>query len=234
MTWRLQATIRKTQKRTVSADAKLLNQISNKDLLKSHVQHLAEDLGVGCRKTGRFEEISLIVTDWEANMPVEVMDILVQFLETRQDDPREVALVQLDLHGKLPRLLAALVKNREFFESSASSVETLELSLEDVDPHQVFIPRFPNLSSLRMYRPEFPSNRADVEHLGMRLLSLNSKTLRDVAVVALDADDAVFQNVITCLPRHLVSSLSCGSLIFPRELQICKRVQMWLFSLRVP
>ncbi|CAE7771098.1 BIP4 [Symbiodinium sp. CCMP2592] len=202
----LQATIRKTLKRTVSADAKLLNQISNKDLLKSHVQHLAEDLGIGGRKTGRFDEISLIVTDWEANMPVEVMDILVQFLETRQDGPREVALVQLDLHGKLPRLLAALRKNREFFESSASSVETLELSLEDVDPHQVFIPLFPNLSSLRLYRPEFPSNRADVEHLGMRLLSLNSETLRDVAVVGLDADDAVFQNVITCLPRSDCSS----------------------------
>ncbi|CAE7269227.1 HSP70 [Symbiodinium sp. CCMP2456] len=205
-TTRLQATIRKKQKRTVSADAKLLNQISSKDLLKSYVQHLAEDLGVAGRPTGLFEEVTLVVTDWDGNMPAEIMDILVQFLETRQDDPRQVALVHLDLHGKLPRLLGALIKNREFFESSASSVETLELSLEDVDPHHVFIPLFPNLSSLRMYRPEFPSNSAHVEHLGMRLLSLNSETLRDVAVVGLDADDAVFQNVITCLPREACSN----------------------------
>ena len=154
-------------------DAKLLHQISNKDLLQSHIQHFAEDLGVSGPPKARFEDVALVITDWNANMPTQIMDILVCFLETRKDDPTQIALVSLDLHGKMPRILEALLKNRAFFESPASSLETLELSLEEVDPHKAFIPLFPNLRSLRMYQPEFPSSPSDADHLGMRLLKLN-------------------------------------------------------------
>ena len=193
-------------------DAKLLNKISNKDLLRSHIQHFAEDLGMG-RPTTCSEELMLVITDWQATMPAEIMDVLVHFLETRTDDPSQLKLTHLDLHGRLPRILEALLSNRKFFESPASSVETLEVSLEQIDPHSDSVPLFPNLRALRMYRPEFPGCTEDVAHVGVRLLKLNAERLRDVAVVALQQDDAVFNTTISRLPGDVVvvSQLWCAA-----------------------
>ena len=197
---RLKATFRRRQRRTVAVDAKLLHQISDKDLMQSHIEQLAEELGVAGRHKTQLEEVALVITDWNASMPKEITDILVRFLESRCNDPSQIAVVHLDLHGKLPQILDALLRNREFFESAASSVETLEISLDDADPTKDFLPLFPNLCALRLYRPEFPSNAGDQEHLGLQLLRLNAGTLQDVAIVAVNSDCDVFKNVITRLP----------------------------------
>lgn len=212
----LEMKIRKASaKKTISIDSRLLMQISDPALKQAHIEHLREDLGLSeslqgdrssrSQRNQSFEEVFLTVTDWDSRMPETATDILVEFLASRSDDS-QVCLVHLDLHGTLPRLLSAMLRNRAYFESAASSVETLELSLENVDPLDDFLPRFPNLCALRMYRPEFPFQQ-DPEDLtdqySMRLLHLNCQSLQDIAIVGLHAgQQGIFSTVLR--------SLACG------------------------
>ncbi|CAJ1375685.1 unnamed protein product [Effrenium voratum] len=187
----LEVEIRQGPVRSITVDAGLLNSISSESLQRSHFQHLREDLGDSSKH--RFQEIALTITDWHQNMPKEVTETLVDFLSSRTDDPKSLCLVHLDFHGKMPEVLAALRGNR-FFESQASSVEVVELSLEGVDPSVDFLPLFPNLRSLRMYKPEFPPHDAD--HYSLRLLALNSQGLQDVAMVRMNSTRGVFDHVM--------------------------------------
>ena len=232
----LEITIRNAAaKRSVSIDSKLLNQISNDALKESYIQNLREDLGVSqsefrhARLQKHFEEVSLTVTDWSLSMPKTVTDMLVEFLSTRNDEQR-IYLVHLDLHGSMPRLLRAMLDNREYFESVASSLETLELSLEDVDPQADFLPLFPHLLALRMYKPEFPSRREDQRsHYGTRLLSRNENSVRDIAIVGLQADQRIFDNILKSLASRL---LSPSSLFFVFLQMFCYILSKHLWFLR--
>ena len=122
------------------------------------------------------------------------------WLCSRRNDSK-IRLRHLDLHGQLPELLEAMAQNREYYEPlgvtvgcimsqlrhhctplvglwsvekprcSASSLEILELSLANVD--MTTLPVFPNLSALRMYKPEFPA-RGMADSIG--LLKVNCRS----------------------------------------------------------
>lgn len=165
-------------------------------LRASHIRNLCEELG-----GGRYEELILTVTDWNATMPEEITATLVEFLSSRRDDPKCPCLVHLDLHGNVTRLLEAMNQNRQYFESMGSSLEILELSA-DVDGHtlETFLPCFPNLTGLRMYKPAFPTQ--GMTDYSIRLLNLNCRSLQDVAIVAFE-DSNIFHHVLQILSGAL-------------------------------
>lgn len=143
----------------------------------------------------------LTVTDWNATMPEEITAALVEFLSSRRDDPKCPCLVHLDLHGNVTRLLEAMNQNRQYFESLGSSLEILELSA-NVDDHTLatFLPSFPNLNALRMYKPAFPTQ--GMTDYSIRLLNLNCQSLQDVAIVTFE-DSNVFRHVLQILSGTL-------------------------------
>lgn len=188
----LQMAFRQSEKRSISIDAKLVNEISCDSLRESYIQNLREDLGLFGRTF--YQEIGLTVTDWGSGMPRAITALLVEFLTSRRDDPNIPCLVHLDLHGQLGEVLEAMMRNREYYESMGSSLETLELSLQ-VDGQALVLPLFPNLIALRMYKPEFPAR--GMTDYSIRLLNLNCRSLQDVALVGDDAK--IFAKVLAIL-----------------------------------
>eukprot|EP00930_Biecheleria_cincta_P004650 TRINITY_DN105570_c0_g1_i1.p1 TRINITY_DN105570_c0_g1~~TRINITY_DN105570_c0_g1_i1.p1 ORF type:complete len:699 (-),score=117.56 TRINITY_DN105570_c0_g1_i1:1-2097(-) len=189
---RFQITLLKAPAKHICIDASLCRVSAS--LLESHVKHLKENLF-----DKRSCEVSLVITDWDCAMPDIVTDFLVEYLESRADQPHGNFLVQLDLHGKLHRILEAMIRNRVYYESVASSLETLEVSLQGVEPHDDFLPLFPNLRALRMYKPEFPRNIEIPDFFFGRLLHLNFDSLNDIAVIALLSGLSVFRNLLSIL-----------------------------------
>lgn len=192
---KLEMSVRRSPIRSISIDSKLINQISCDSLRDSYAHNLREELGLCGKGAFRYTEIALVVTDWHASMPDVFKAMLVEFLASRRDDPTCPCIVQIDLHGNLSYILEAMHQNRLYYESSASSLETLELSLANVDPQMAFLPLFPNLLALRIYKPEFPSHGTDYT---INLLNVNCNSLHDIAIVGL-GDARIFSHVLEIL-----------------------------------
>lgn len=199
---KLEMSVRRSPIRSISIDSKLINQISCDSLRDSYAHNLREELGLCGKGAFRYTEIALVVTDWHASMPDVFKAMLVEFLASRRDDPTCPCIVQIDLHGNLSYILEAMNQNRLYYESSASSLETLELSLANVDPQMAFLPLFPNLLALRIYKPEFPSHGADYT---INLLNVNCNSLHDIAIVGL-GDARIFGHVLEILARTLTQA----------------------------
>ena len=171
--------VARRQRAEIDADRFLA--IRDPVLQSSVLLHLRDQLLAPARD-GPCADLDLVVTDWQGRMPKEIRRICSELIHRQGTPESSLRLTRLDLHGKVSWFVAFLQSQRDVFEAGDSPLQSLELSLVDEEGGMSCvdsIPRFRNLTTLRVYQPEFGGPGAITE-----LLRHNLGQLKEFACVS--------------------------------------------------